>query len=86
MKSLRLIAALGVAALTAAGQSSAPVKSYKDIKYPALRTMPVPHPQRFELSNGMVVFLLEDHELPSIGAAAMIRCNLPGIIPGRQAG
>lgn len=85
MKSLRLIAALVVACMTAAGQSAVALKSYKDIKYPPLRTMPVPHPQRFELSNGMVVFLLEDHELPSIGAAAMIRAG-GRYVPQEKAG
>ncbi|MGB9606506.1 MAG: M16 family metallopeptidase, partial [Bryobacteraceae bacterium] len=32
-----------------------------------------PEPLRFELSNGMVVYLVEDHELPLIRASAMIR-------------
>ncbi len=50
-----------------------PVKSYKDIKYPPLRTLKVPEPLRYEMPNGMVVYLLEDHELPKISVSAMIR-------------
>lgn len=47
-----------------------------DIK--AMKKVPLPefHPQlpkRIELSNGMVVFLQEDHELPLISAVAYIR-------------
>lgn len=47
--------------------------SYKQLKYPPLNRIQVPEPVRFELANGMVVYLLEDHELPLIEAAAMIR-------------
>jgi predicted Zn-dependent peptidase len=48
-------------------------KSYKDLKFPPLGEIKVPEPVRFELANGMVVYLVEDHELPVIGATAMIR-------------
>jgi predicted Zn-dependent peptidase len=33
----------------------------------------IPQPQRLVLDNGLVVYLLEDHELPLIEAAALIR-------------
>ncbi|MDQ6801867.1 MAG: insulinase family protein [Acidobacteriota bacterium] len=48
------------------------VKTYKDIKTPALRTFTVPQPRRVELSNGMVILLQEDHELPLIRGSALI--------------
>jgi len=48
-------------------------RSYKDIKYPPLNEIKVPEPVRFELGNGMVVHLVEDHELPIIGVTALIR-------------
>jgi len=48
------------------------VKSYKEIKTPALRTFTVAQPKRIELANGMVIFLQEDHELPLIRGSALI--------------
>jgi len=53
--------------------SAQKAKHYKQLKYPALRELVVPEPARFELSNGMVVYLLEDHELPIIDLSAVIR-------------
>jgi zinc protease len=47
--------------------------SYKDLKYPPLPPIKIPEPVEFTLSNGMKVFLLEDHELPLITGAALIR-------------
>ncbi len=47
--------------------------SYKDLKYPPLPPLKVPNPTEITLSNGMKVLLLEDHELPLISGAALIR-------------
>jgi len=57
-------------AKAAAGQ---PAATYKTLKYPALNQIKVPEPVRFELANGMMVYLVEDHELPVITVAATIR-------------
>ncbi len=46
---------------------------YKKIQYPKLHPLQIPQPARFELSNGMVVFLLEDHDFPIISAAVMVK-------------
>ena len=62
-----------------------PVAAYKDIKYPPLRNMKVPQPARIELPNGMIVFLLEDHELPTVAMAAMIRTG-GRYVPAEKAG
>ncbi len=48
------------------------VPSYKDLKYPPLPQVKIPEPATFTLSNGMRVFLLEDHELPLIRGLALI--------------
>ena len=48
------------------------VPSYKDLKYPPLPQVKIPEPVAFTLSNGMKVFLLEDHELPLIHGLALI--------------
>lgn len=49
------------------------VPSYKDLKYPPLPQVKIPEPTTFTLSNGMRVFLLEDHELPLVHGLALIR-------------
>jgi zinc protease len=66
------MALLGVAALA---QTRVPpaAPSYKDLKYPALPPVHVPEPAAFTLSNGMRVFLLEDHELPLVQGYALVR-------------
>jgi zinc protease len=59
-----------VCAAIAAAQT---LPSYKDLKYPPLPQIKIPEPTAVTLSNGMRVFLLEDHELPLIQGLAMIR-------------
>lgn len=61
------------AALLSIGAAFAQVKDYRDIKTPALRQVTMPQPKRVQLANGMVLFLMEDHELPLIRANAFIR-------------
>src|SRR3984957_10190171 len=65
---MKIAAALILAALASA--QTAP--SYKDLKYPALRQPLIPEPAQVTLSNGMRVFLLEDHELPLVRGVALI--------------
>jgi len=48
---------------------------YKEIKYPKLRDIEVPKVEQVTLSNGMQLFLLEDHELPLISVSARIRAG-----------
>lgn len=47
--------------------------SYKDLKYAPLPPIKPPVPVEFTLSNGLKVFLLEDHELPLVSGSALIR-------------
>jgi len=51
------------------GQST----TWKQIPIPPLPAFKPQQPKRVELSNGMVIFLQEDHELPLIDATARIR-------------
>src|SRR6202044_2373359 len=51
-------------------QSAAP---WKQIPVPPLAAFHPQQPKRIELSNGMVIFLQEDHELPLIDGTARIR-------------
>jgi zinc protease len=46
---------------------------YQDIKYPKLNDIRLPQVEQVTLSNGMRLFVLEDHELPLIRLSALIR-------------
>jgi zinc protease len=64
---------LFLAVLLTGGVFAQPVvPSYKDLKYPPLPQVKIPEPVTFTLSNGMRVFLLEDHELPLVRGIALI--------------
>src|SRR3954464_1853529 len=69
MRILKQVALCATVASLAFGQ----VKTYKEIKYPPLRSVKVPEPLRYEMPNGIVVYLLEDHELPKISVSTIIR-------------
>lgn len=64
--------------LVAAGPSAAPSTAQQvattvdEIEFPPLRRFDIPQPERHELANGMVVLLLEDHEMPLVEATALI--------------
>ncbi|MFY9841635.1 MAG: pitrilysin family protein [Terriglobales bacterium] len=47
--------------------------AWQQIPIPTLPAFHPPQPKRIELPNGMVVFLQEDHELPTIDGTARIR-------------
>jgi zinc protease len=51
----------------------AQVSDYHEIKTPTLHQIQQPQPKRVQLANGMVIFLMEDHELPLIQGGARIR-------------
>lgn len=60
-------------ALVASVATSAQVERPSELTYPPLPELEVPQPTRVELDNGMIVLLLEDHELPLVDAVARIR-------------
>ena len=61
------------AAATLATQAAAQTTNWKQIPIPALPAFKPQQPKRIQLSNGMVIFLQEDHELPLIDGTARIR-------------
>ena len=72
MTSLRMhmiAAATALLSLPALAQ----VSDYHNIKTPPLHQIQLPQPKRVQLANGMVIFLMEDHELPLIRGGARIR-------------
>ena len=72
---LAVVAALLFAFLSIAvpPPTSAQTTSWKQIPIPQLPDFKPKQPKRVQLSNGMVIFLQEDHELPLIGGYARIR-------------
>lgn len=48
-------------------------KHYSELEFPPLPEIQIPEYSRFQLNNGMLVYLLEDHELPLISGSALIR-------------
>ncbi len=51
----------------------AQVKQVGELEYPPLPDLVIPEPERVVLENGMVVLLMEDHELPLISVSAYIQ-------------
>ena len=72
---LPALAAVSLAlTLAAAGPSAAQqvATTVDELTYPPLRQFDIPQPERHELANGMVLLLLEDHEMPLVEATALI--------------
>ena len=51
----------------------AQVEKVEQLRYPPLPELVIPEPERVVLDNGMVVLLMEGHELPLVGVSALIR-------------
>jgi zinc protease len=66
-------AAAQTAAQRSTQNASQQSKPWKQIPIPPLPAFKPQQPKRIELSNGMVIFLQEDHELPLIDGTARIR-------------
>ncbi|MGK7922504.1 MAG: M16 family metallopeptidase [Trichodesmium sp.] len=50
-----------------------PPKHYTELEFPPLPELEIPDYTRFQLDNGIIVYLMEDHELPLIGGRAIFR-------------
>lgn len=48
-------------------------RHYTELKFAPLPEVVLPEYSRFVLNNGMVVYLMEDHELPLVGGSALVR-------------
>jgi zinc protease len=69
----RFVPALFCFVLLLTALSAAQIKPWDQIQAPPLPAFTPPEPVRVQLSNGMVIFLQADHELPLISATARIR-------------
>jgi len=72
-KPIALATILSAALFMPIPKSTAQVTNWQQIPVPALPAFHPQQPKRIELSNGMVIFLQEDHELPFIDGSARIR-------------
>ena len=48
-------------------------KHYTELQFEPLPEIEIPDYERYELDNGMVVYLLEDRDLPLVGGTAIVR-------------
>ncbi|MDJ0845999.1 M16 family metallopeptidase [Crocosphaera sp.] len=46
---------------------------YTDLEFPPLPDISLPEYERYELNNGMVIYLMEDHQLPLVKGNALIK-------------
>ncbi len=67
-----LVAGILLAAAALPALAAGPAKSIRDLHYPPLPELKIPQPERIALPNGMIVMLLEDHELPLVDAVALV--------------
>jgi zinc protease len=68
-----LTAATSFPALAQSTPATEQAEPWKKIPIPPLHAFKPVEPKRFELPNGLVVFLQEDHELPFISGTILIR-------------
>ena len=73
MKRTLRLSLLAIVVLLQLAPLFAQVESWKQITIPPLRPFKPQQPKRIQLSNGMVIFLQEDHELPLVDGIARIR-------------
>lgn len=48
-------------------------RHYTELQFTPPSEIPIPEYTRFQLDNGMTVYLMEDHELPLVGGTALFR-------------
>jgi zinc protease len=65
-RTLSTLCVLALLATNAFAQATKP----GDLKYPPLPEFKVAKPTRFVLDNGLVVMVMEDHELPLVNVVA----------------
>ncbi len=67
------LVAMAFCGVALAQQPAAIPSSYTDLKFPPLREVQLPKITEFTLANGMRVYLLEDHNLPTVRGTALVR-------------
>jgi zinc protease len=85
-----LLGVVSLATVLVLGWSPAPASAvtaqhYTELEFPPLRDIQIPDYERYELPNGLVVYLMEDHELPLVTGSATFRTG-ERLVPGAQTG
>jgi zinc protease len=70
-----LLPLLLLALVARPGAALAQAASAGQLHYPPIPAQRIPQPERVVLDNGMVVMLLEDHELPLVEATALVHAG-----------
>ncbi len=71
---MRKLAIAAFLPLLAFGQTKvAPATTWNSIKFPKLRDVQIPKVEEATLPNGMKVYLLENHELPTVRGTLLVR-------------
>lgn len=71
---LGVLTLVGVLALSWQSPAAAITpRHYTELEFPPLREIQIPDFVRYELDNGLVVYLMEDHELPLVSGSATFR-------------
>jgi zinc protease len=70
---LLFLALRPAAALKLTASRSNQAKHYTELTFPPLPEIRLPEYTRFRLANGLLVYLMEDHELPLVGGSLIIR-------------
>lgn len=86
MPRVALVLALALAGFSSVAHAvDTTIYDPKKIVTPPIGRIPAVKPERFTLPNGAVVFLLEDHDLPSVSGIAYFSSS-PSLIPADKAG
>lgn len=59
--------------LMQAPATAAPARHYAELTFPPLPEVQIPEYSRYTLGNGMVVYLMEDHELPLVSGTVLVK-------------
>lgn len=68
-----LLVAMLVVGLWCVPAIGATAQHYTQLKFPPLKEVQIPKYERYVLDNGMVVYLMQDRELPLVGGTAIVR-------------
>lgn len=68
-----LVTAIAITLLQPQPSAAATARHYTELEFPPFPELRLPDSTRVELDNGMVVYLVEDHELPLVSGSATIR-------------
>ena len=60
-------------------------RHYDQLEFPPLPDIKIPKYERYQLDNGLIVYLVEDHELPLVKGTALFRTG-SRLEPSKQVG